>query len=226
MPLMAHCAGQQPTAESLKQPATVEQHRCYVEGEGRNMVNSQQDHIADKGYNCVYHYVLVHTLVPVSRAMKQPLTTSTGRDAQKAALPCGRSCERRSVQKIPHQPITYMWCCTLRAATIDEENGRWIVFRPLEDQLHGRSVVDRLDLLRVQLRNDNVPSFETRWDETVIATRKQLDKPIRSTRCLLCENKTQFQKSEEKTLQSSIKKRVRSILSTEDMRNMCLLDNV
>ena len=40
------------------------------------------------------------------------------------------------------------------------------------------SVLDLNENLRVELKNDNVQSFNTRWDETIIATKKQPEKGI------------------------------------------------
>ena len=39
--------------------------------------NSQQDQAADKGFNSVYHYGLLHTLVPLTNAMKIPPAKAT-----------------------------------------------------------------------------------------------------------------------------------------------------
>ena len=37
------------------------------------------------------------------------------------------------------------------------------------------AVLDLSDLLKIEIRNDNMQSFVTRWDETVIALTKQPD---------------------------------------------------
>ena len=37
---------------------------------------------------------------------------------------------------------------------------------------------DLPDLVKVELRSDNVQSFDTRWDETIIAMSKQFDEAV------------------------------------------------
>ena len=39
-------------------------------------------------------------------------------------------------------------------------------------------VLDLNEFLKVELKNDNVQSFNTRWDETVIAVKKQPDEEV------------------------------------------------
>ena len=40
------------------------------------------------------------------------------------------------------------------------------------------SVLDFNEILKAEFKNDNVQSFNTRWDETIIAMKKQPDKEI------------------------------------------------
>ena len=40
------------------------------------------------------------------------------------------------------------------------------------------SVLDLNELLKVELKNDNVQSFNTRWEQTIIAMKKQPDDEI------------------------------------------------
>ena len=40
------------------------------------------------------------------------------------------------------------------------------------------SVLDRTEILKVALKNDNVQSFNSRWDEIIIALEKQPDEEI------------------------------------------------
>ena len=40
------------------------------------------------------------------------------------------------------------------------------------------SVLDFDEILKVELKNDNVKSFDSRWDETIIAMKKQPDEEI------------------------------------------------
>ena len=37
------------------------------------------------------------------------------------------------------------------------------------------SVLDLNEISKVELKNDSMQSFSTRWDETIVATRKQPD---------------------------------------------------
>ena len=55
------------------------------------------------------------------------------------------------------------------------------------------AVPDLSDLLKVDLRSDSAQSFDTRWDETGIAMRKQTDDEVLENLCFrLLENADQL----------------------------------
>ena len=67
------CAGGQPTAVSVAQPAlrAISGIRKTSETDrntGHRMWKLHQDHIAEKGYNSLYRYELVHTPIPMTKA--------------------------------------------------------------------------------------------------------------------------------------------------------------
>ena len=56
-----------------------------------------------------------------------------------------------------------------------------MIYEYFKDSDMDEAVCDVDEILEVELKNDNVPSSNTRWDETIIATKKQPDEEILET---------------------------------------------
>ena len=50
--------------------------------------------------------------------------------------------------------------------------------RTFHDQPYRLFFLDMPDLLKIELRGDNVQTFDTKWDETIIAMLKQPDEEL------------------------------------------------
>ena len=59
----------------------------------------------------------------------------------------------------------------------------WMIYdQSLQDQRHGRHSSASLKSLESRTQSDNVQSFDTRWDETIITMAKKLDDEVLETR--------------------------------------------
>ena len=54
----------------------------------------------------------------------------------------------------------------------------WMIYQYFKVSDTDDSVLDLNEILKVELKNDNVQSFSTRWDETIIAMKKQPDEEV------------------------------------------------
>ena len=53
-----------------------EQQTCVLEAEGETILNSHQDHIAERGYHAMDHCGLTHTPIPIPKAKKIPAASA------------------------------------------------------------------------------------------------------------------------------------------------------
>ena len=65
-----HCPSSCHLFRSVRKAPLLPNNRDVVEKEGRMMLISHQDLVADKEYNSVYHHGLVRTPVPMTKALK------------------------------------------------------------------------------------------------------------------------------------------------------------
>ena len=113
------------------------------------------------------------------------------------------SCKNRKVSKIPGSHVFFV----SKSIEKNRETGRMDALRSLQAL---RTFLDLSDLLKVELKNDNVQLFDSRLNEAIIARRKHPDdeflnfiqrslrKRVRSSSCLLCTCKTPFKKGEDR----------------------------